>query len=202
MRMSIKAVWSAVVVGFLMAGVPVTTQVSADSGNLTGTYDSRIKSRPTDSKKGLAMGDAVRTSAVAHLALEVPDLEESMHLFIDLLSFSVAGVEGYVGDQLEWLPGDDSMERATAMQMKLEMVVLQLGALRLNLQRTAEPLDQPRFDHLAIAAREQGFAEVVTTLREQGCRILDEEIIPNKRIMFETASGFKIEVYPKEVYDS
>ncbi len=45
MLTSIKAVWITVVVGLLIMGAPVTAQISADSGNLTGTYV--LDARPT-----------------------------------------------------------------------------------------------------------------------------------------------------------
>lgn len=45
MRTSIKALWIAVVVGFLLTAAPVVAQDSQDSGNLTGTF--LLDARPT-----------------------------------------------------------------------------------------------------------------------------------------------------------
>lgn len=146
------------------------------------------------------MRPRINAQAVAHLALEVADLDNTMQLLIELLGFQPVGAEGYAGDDLEWLPGRDGLAQARERQMRLTMVVLQLGEFRINLQAATAPLTQLRFDHLAVAAREQGFAEIMAILRGQSHEILEQYTIPDKRVMFRTASGLVIEVYSKEVY--
>lgn len=143
------------------------------------------------------MSPIIESQSVAHVALEVADLDSAMHLFIQQLGFEAVGAEGYLGDHLEWLPGHDCLARAAAEGLNLEMVVVALGDFRINLQQAGSG---PRFDHIAIAAKDQSFSEVVAAVRGAGLKILDSYTIPGKRIMFQAAGGFVIEVYPREVY--
>lgn len=143
------------------------------------------------------MPPIIQSPAVAHVALEVADLDSALHLFIQQLGFKAVGAEGYLGDRLEWLSGDDCLARAAAEDLNLEMVVVALGDFRMNLQQAGSG---PRFDHIAIAAKDQSFPEVVAAVRGAGLKVLDSYTIPGKRIMFQTADGFVIEVYPTEAY--
>lgn len=143
------------------------------------------------------MPPIIESRSVAHVALEVADLDSAMHLFIQQLGFEPVGAEGYLGDRLEWLSGHDCLARATAAGLNLEMVVVALGDFRINLQKAASG---PRLDHIAIAAKDQSFPEVVAAVRDAGLKVLDPYTIPGKRIMFQAAGGFVIEVYPREIY--
>ncbi len=151
-------------------------------------------------QKEAYMRPAINLHSVAHIALHVADLEDTMKLFMDFLGIRPVGAEGKVGEGVEFIRGEDCLQRAAERRMDVEMVVLQVGEFRVNLQRVEGPLERPELDHIAIAAKEQGFAEVMEVIRGSGYDILDEMTIDGKRIMFRARNGLVIEVYSREVY--